>query len=94
MMTDMKELYESIKDDPARCREEAKCLFLPDNPVAQQNQGIRFLTRAVKLHDPEAMYIMGSLFLEHRLRPLQGDPEEMGRQLIDEALSKGYDPNE
>lgn len=94
MMTDMKELYESIKDDPARCREAAKRLFLPDNPVEQQNQGIRFLTRAVKLHDPEAMYIMGSLFLEHRLRPLQGDSEEMGRQLIDEALSEGYDPNE
>ena len=94
MMIDMKELYETIKNDPVQCREEAKRLFLPENPVAQQNQGIRFLTWAVKLHDPEAMYIMGSLFLEHRLRPLQGDPEEMGRQLIDEALSKGYDPNE
>lgn len=62
MMTDMKELYETVKDDPARCREEAKRLFLPENPVTQQNQGIRFLTRAVKLRDPEAMYLMGSLF--------------------------------
>ena len=93
MTTDPKELeklYQNIKADPVQCREAAKRLFVPENPVLLQNMGIRFLTRAVKLRDPEAMYIMGTCFLNGTLRPLQGKPEERGRTLIRRAQELGF----
>ena len=87
---ELEKLYQDIKEDPVQCREASKRLFLPENPVPLQNMGIRFLTRAVKLQDPEAMYTMGTYFLNGKLRPLQGDPEERGRMLIRQAQELGF----
>lgn len=91
----MDTFYQQIKDDPEKCcREAMRLLNQQKATVAQQNQGIRYLTRAVKLHHPEAMYRMGQLFLARRLKPLQGEAEELGQKLMTEAVRLGYTPEE
>lgn len=89
----MEDRYELLKDDPVVCREEAKKLLNGPAPTTQeQNLGIKLLMRAVKLQDPEAMYVMGKMFVEHRLKPLQGGYLENGIRLIRQSSDLGYGP--
>lgn len=89
----MEELYEKLKDDAVACREEAKRLLFSTNPtVEEENMGIKLLTRAVKLQDPEAMYVMGKQFLERRMKPLQGGYLENAIRLIGKSADLGYGP--
>ena len=89
----MEDRYEHLKDDPVVCREEAKKLLFAAAPTTQeQNLGIKLLTRAVKLQDPEAMYVMGKMFAEHRLKPLQGGYLENGIRLMQQSAALGYGP--
>lgn len=89
----MDDRYEFLKDDPIACRKEAKKLLDAAAPTSQeQNLGIKLLMRAVKLQDPEAMYVMGKMFVEHRLKPLQGGYLENGIRLIRRSADLGYGP--
>lgn len=91
----MDTLYTQIKNDPILCRETAKRLLLADKPtVAEQNLGIKCLTRAAKLKDPEAMWLLGQQFLTHKLKPFQGDAEQVGNALIRQAGAAGFVPQE
>ena len=74
-------------------REQArKLLFSPESTPADKVAGIRLMTEAGNAGDPEAMYLIGKMLLEKRIRLKEGDSQERAVRLLCAAASRGCLP--
>jgi len=87
----MDEIYSSIMGNPEACREEGKrLLFDPERNTEERRYGFKLLDRAMKMHDPEASYIIGTMLVEKRITAQTGDSVEYGLSLLCLAADRGF----
>ena len=79
------------EDNPEWCREQGKSLFFDkSSDYEMRRQGIKFLLKAFRMQDTEAIYLVGLLRLKGVLCSEQEDCVETGLGLISKAAWKGW----
>lgn len=79
------------EDNPEWCREQGKSLFFDkSSDYEMRRQGIKFLLKAFRMQDTEAIYLVGLLMLKGVLCSEQEDCVEKGLGLISKAAWKGW----